>query len=88
MMRVTLIDKSPRKRYEVALRARGASGPASLERLRAPKPSSTRRVTLAGRSFDSSGRLPGDPLNETVRPVGAVYSIAVPADSAVLVTIA
>jgi hypothetical protein len=84
---VVLINKNIRKSYEVGLRVRGRSDPAQLTRLTAPSPSSTAHVALAGRSFGPSGRLRGAPHIETVAPDDGVYSIRVPADSVVLVTL-
>jgi hypothetical protein len=84
--RVLLINKNTSRGYEVGLRVRGLSDPAQLERLEAPRPSSTGRVTLAGQSFEPSGRLLGGSQVQTVTPDNGVYSVSVPADSAVLLT--
>jgi hypothetical protein len=84
---VLLINKNAGRGYEVGVRVRGLSGPAQLKRLQAPRLSSTGSVTLAGQSFGPSGRLRGDAQVETATPDNGVYSISVPADSAVLVTL-
>lgn len=69
-VRIVLINKDPRRTYLVRLEMRGLRGARHLERLRAPGVSATRGVTLGGR--------------QTVSPVDGVYSITVPAASAVL----
>ena len=71
-LRVVLINKSAARTYRVKLRVRGMSGPRRLERLRAPSVTSTRSITFGG--------------HETVSPTTGVYTVTVPAGSAVLVT--
>jgi len=69
-IRLILINEDVTRSYVVKLHVRGLGGPRRLERLRAPSVGATRGVTLGG--------------HQSVSPVDGVYSIAVPAASAVL----
>jgi len=87
--RVVLINESLDRRT-IALDATAGVHPATLERLRAPRLSSTSGVTLGGQSFGAdtkTGRLAG---RTTVAKLGAShgrYEFTLPAESAALVTL-
>ncbi len=85
VLHVLLIDKS-RRPVSVDLRL-PAGAPATVQRLLAPSPSSTRGVTLAGQRLGPDGRWRGRPAIETVahRPGG--YRVSVPGYSAVMLSV-
>lgn len=85
--RVTLINKDPRRAYEVRLRASGLAGPARVELLEAPSAWSIGGVTLGGRRIAGTGGLRGRRRVELVTPLDGTYSITVPAASAALLTL-
>jgi len=87
-VRVVLINRT-NKRATVGLRVAGQSGPASLERLQAPRLTAEAGVTLGGQSFGtqtSTGVLVGRPRSESVTPRAGRYPVVVPGNSAVLLT--
>jgi hypothetical protein len=82
-IRVVLINESARPRT-IALTA--APGAATLERLRAPRLTSTSGVTLGGQSFaPATGALSGSSTRLTLQPRAGRYVFGLPADSAALV---
>jgi Glycosyl hydrolase family 79 C-terminal beta domain len=86
-----LINDSLHRPQTVALQIPGASGPAALERLRAPSVSSNAGVTLGGQSFGaqtSTGLLAGRAANAAVAPSAGEYVVRVPAASAAMLTLA
>jgi hypothetical protein len=86
---VLINDSLHRPRY-VALRIPGASGPAALERLRAPSVSATDGVTLGGQSFaaqSTTGLLAGPPSTAVVTPGSGEYVVRLPAASAAMLTL-
>jgi hypothetical protein len=89
--RVVLINESLNLRT-VALRAPGGGGgssaAATLDRLRAPRLTSRGGVTLGGQTFSATtGRLAGRSQVARVAARGGRYVFALPAHSAVLVTL-
>jgi Glycosyl hydrolase family 79 C-terminal beta domain len=90
-IRVTLINKDAGIAHDISLPLPGTQNQASLETLSAPSVSSTSGVTIGGQSFGAettTGTLPG-PLSTTpVAPSGGVYTVALPAGSAALLTLA
>ena len=89
--RVMLINKSLDRRTVAVGPANAAgSGPATLERLRAPRLSSTNQVTLGGQSFGAettTGRLAGRSLVSKLELSQGRYELTLPAESAALVTL-
>jgi len=86
--RVVLINQSLDRRT-VAVGA-AAGGPATLERLRAPRLSSTSGVTLGGQSFGAkttTGRLAGRSHVAELKPSAGRYEFTLPAESAALITL-
>jgi hypothetical protein len=83
-LHVLLIDKG-RVAAPVRLTLNG-SGPALVQRLRAPSVSSRNGVTLAGQAIAPDGTLAGRLVTETIVPRHGIYTIPVPAGSAALVT--
>ncbi len=86
--RVVLINESLDRRT-VALSAAG-SAPATLERLRAPRLSSTSGVTLGGQSFGTdttTGRLAGRSSVAKLTASDGRYEFTLPAESAALVAL-
>jgi hypothetical protein len=86
--RVVLINESLDRRT-VAVASAG-DGPATLERLRAPRLSSTSGVTLGGQSYGTettTGRLAGRSSLAEVKPSQGRYEFTLPAESAALVTL-
>jgi hypothetical protein len=74
----------------VVLRAPGAAGTASVERLEAPGPESVSGVTLGGQTFGpqtATGLLTGSPADDTVSANAGSYTVALPAASAAMLTI-
>ncbi|MHB8690731.1 MAG: glycosyl hydrolase family 79 C-terminal domain-containing protein [Solirubrobacteraceae bacterium] len=83
-LHVLLIDKGRvAAPVQLTLKARG---PARIQRLLAPSVSATSGVTLAGQAIAPDGRLTGRFVAETIVPRHGIYTIPVPAGSAVLVT--
>ena len=89
-IRVVLInDYLHRPRY-VTLRIAHVSGPAALERLRAPRVGARTGVTLGGRSFGpvtKTGLLAGKSQSLRVAQVKGKYVVRLPAASATLLTL-
>jgi hypothetical protein len=86
--RVVLINESLDRRT-VAVNA-ASDGPATLERLRAHRLTSTSGVTLGGQSFGSrttTGRLAGRSGVANLRARQGRYEFTLPAESAALVTL-
>lgn len=82
-----LINESSHRRT-IALSA-ADGGPAKLERLRAPRLTSTAGVTLGGQSFGAqttTGRLAGRSGIVTLTASQGHYVFTLPAESAALVT--
>jgi hypothetical protein len=70
--------------------ASGGGGPATLERLRAPRLSSTSGVTLGGQSFGAettTGRLAGRSHVADLKRSQGRYEFTLPAESAALITL-
>ena len=90
-VRVVLIDKSSTAAATVTLRPpAGTAGPASVERMAATSISSTRSVTLGGRTYGArtyTGSL-GTPRTQTIDPARGGYVVSVAPGSAALVTFA
>jgi hypothetical protein len=84
-MHVLVINPS-RELSHVALHF-PAQGPATVQRLEAPSPAATSGVTLGGRWLSSSARWVGAKTTESLAPVAHTYSVAVPRDSAALVSL-
>lgn len=90
-IRVVLINDYPRRPRYVALRIPDVSGPAALERLRAPSVEAKSGVTLGGRSFGPetrTGLLTGQARRYMVAQVKGKYVIRLPAASAAMLTFA
>lgn len=88
--RVVLINKDLGAAHQVNLKPGGPANPAVLEQLQASSAAATRGVTLAGQSYGSAtatGTLAGTPQDEPTTPVGGVYSVTLPAASAVMLTL-
>jgi Glycosyl hydrolase family 79 C-terminal beta domain len=88
--RVVLINKDPGAEHDVSLGVAGATARASLQALTAPSVNATSGVTLGGQTFGAqttSGVL-RPPATTTVAPAGSTYSVALPAGSAAMLTIA
>ena len=86
---VVLINESRARKRVVMLDVPAARGAGTLERLSAPRLSATGGVTLGGYGFGhstSTGILPA-PLRRTVMPNHGHYRVALPAASAVLLTL-
>ena len=84
MMHILLLNKGPRSartRLELPL-----TGTATIERLTAPKVTSTTGVTLANQHLTRAATWAGTPRTETVAPTATGYLISVPRYSAALVT--
>lgn len=89
-IRVVLINDYLRRARYVALRIPGVSGPAALERLRAPSIEAKTGMTLNGRSFGAqtrTGLLTGHAQNDLVAPVNGEYVVRLPAASAAMLTL-
>lgn len=89
-IRVVLINESARSSTQVAIKAPAATGPGTLDRLRAPSLKASSGVTLSGQSFGAStstGLLTGPSTAGSVAQVGGDYVVQVPAASAALLTI-
>jgi Glycosyl hydrolase family 79 C-terminal beta domain len=88
--RVLLINDDTRHARTVAVRAPGAAGAASLERLLAPSVHATSGVTLGGQSFGSAtttGLMAGVPQITSVSAARHEYPVRLPAASAALLTL-
>jgi len=88
--RVVLINESLDRRTVAVSATVPGSGPAALERLRAPRLTSTSEVTLGGQSFGAdttTGRLAGRSHVAEVEPSGGRYEFTLPAESAALITL-
>ncbi|HWC85895.1 MAG TPA: glycosyl hydrolase family 79 C-terminal domain-containing protein [Solirubrobacteraceae bacterium] len=89
-VRVVLINNSLTGASVVKLGV-PATGTATLERLLAPSPRASQRVTLGGQSFGpetSTGLLAGSSDLTFAKPVAGRYLVTVPAASAALLTVA
>ena len=86
MTRVVVINKYRDRSFTVRVRVHGSSG--TLERLTAPSAYSRTGVRLAGQSIGShTGLLSGHRETPQVRARHGVFSLAVPAASALLLTV-
>ncbi len=86
-VRVMLINHSLSAAQSVLVRAPGARGAASLERLRAPSVQSTTGVTLAGQSFGSATTTgaPAGPVRAvSLKRQGGAYTVRLPPATATL----
>jgi hypothetical protein len=89
-IRVALINKDATHGRTVALQIAGASGSATVARLRGPNVAAKRAVTFGGQGFGhatTTGNVAGAASTETIRPNGSRYVVQVPAASAALLTI-
>ncbi len=89
-IRVALINKDATHGRTVALQIAGASGSATVARLRGPNVAAKRAVTFGGQGFGNAtttGNVAGAASTETIRPNGSRYVVQVPAASAALLTI-
>jgi hypothetical protein len=88
-VRVTLINKDPSASHTISLSPPGGvSGPAMVQRLRAPSVAARRGVTLGGRGFGaetSSGRL-APARAQSIRADHDAYALTLPGASAALIT--
>jgi hypothetical protein len=83
---VLLIDKGQRA-VDVSLRLPSV-GRATVQRLLAPSPAALGGVTLAGQRLGADASWQGRALDQTIRTsTSGAYSVAVPRDSAALVTL-
>ncbi len=85
--RVLLINDDTRHARTVAVRAPGAAGVASLERLLAPSVHATSGVTLGGQTFGAAtttGLMAGVPQTTSVSAARHEYPVRLPAASAAL----
>ncbi|MFL5863492.1 MAG: glycosyl hydrolase family 79 C-terminal domain-containing protein [Solirubrobacteraceae bacterium] len=88
-VRILLMNDSLRGSARAVLRPPVVSGPASVERLRAPSAYATGHVTLGGRTFGPStatGVL-APRVPQAVAPHRGAYAVTVPAASAALITL-
>ncbi len=89
-IRVVAINKDTVHTRVLAVRIPTITGPATLERLQAPRISSATGVTLAGQSFGAqtdTGALPGPARGVAVSAFHGRYLVSVPAASAALLTV-
>ncbi|MGI8506857.1 MAG: glycosyl hydrolase family 79 C-terminal domain-containing protein [Solirubrobacteraceae bacterium] len=89
-IRVVLINKHLRRAEVLRLQVQSASGPASVEQLRAPSIQSKTGVTLGGQSFGpqtATGLLAGRPQVTLLAPSGNAYVVRVPGASATMLTL-
>jgi len=89
-IRVVLINESRGHRVMVTVRIPAVRGPATLERLSAPRLSATSGTTLGGHGFGTStatGNLPA-PIRIAVTPGHGEYTVTLPAASAAMLTFA
>jgi hypothetical protein len=88
VLRVLLIDESARAcRVRVSPPPALPASAAWLVRLSAPSPAATSRVRLGGRFLGLDGRWRGRAAIEPVDPAGGAYTVALPADSAALLSV-
>ncbi len=87
-VRLLLLNKDQNATGAISVSLAGY-GQATVTRLMAPSYSSTTGVTLGGQTFDGStdGTPQGTAYSEIAQPVSSVYTIAIPAVSAALLTI-
>lgn len=90
--RVVVLDKELRRSGGgvVELRVPGATGPASLSRLSAPRLGATTGVTWEGQAvgdLTTTGRLEGPRTREAIRPRKGVYRFSLDRSSAAMLTI-
>jgi hypothetical protein len=87
-IRLLLLNKDQNASGPVSIALAGY-GQATITRLTAPSFSSTTGVTLAGQTFDGSadGTPQGTAYSEIAQPSSGVYTIALPAVSAALITL-
>lgn len=87
-IRLLLLNKDQTTSGPVSIALAGY-GQATIGRLTAPSFSSTTGLTLAGQTFDGSadGTPQGTAYAEIVQPSGGVYTVALPAVSAALISI-
>ena len=87
-IRLLLLNKDQTASGPVSIALAGY-GQATISRLAAPSFSSTTGVTLAGQTFDGSadGTAQGTAYAEIIQPSSGVYTVALPAVSAALVSI-
>jgi glycosyl hydrolase family 79 len=86
---VVLINKDASAPVLVQLQLPGAPAPAAAESLLAPSLTAGSGVSLGGQTFGAStstGALPGPLSVATVNPAAGVYSVSLPAGSAVMLT--
>jgi hypothetical protein len=89
-VRVVLINKHLTRAAVVRLRIPSATGPGSIEQLRAPSVHATTNVTLGGQTFGSqtgTGQLAGTAQTTTLAPANGTYVVSVPAASATMLTL-
>lgn len=88
IIRLLLLNKDESAGGAISLSLAGY-GQATVTRLMAPSYSSTTGVTLGGQTFDGStdGTAQGTAYSEIAQPASGVYTLAMPAISAALVTI-
>ena len=87
---VVLINEYTAQARTVAVRIAGATGPATLERLRANSISATTGVTLGGQTFGtatSTGTLAGRSTIATVPGAAGAYVVRLPPASAAMLTL-
>ena len=87
---VILINDDTAHARKLAVRVLGASGAATLERLRAPSVHATRGVTFGGRSFGApttTGVLRGPSHTAALTPRAGDYLVRMPAASAAMLTL-
>jgi hypothetical protein len=87
-IRLLLLNKDENASGAISVSLTGY-GQATVTRLMAPSYSSTTGVTLGGLTFDGSmdGTAQGAAYSEIAQPVSGVYTVAMPAVSAALLTI-
>jgi hypothetical protein len=88
-VRVLLVNYAPWTSRKVVVRVSGASGAATVQRLRGPALTATHGVTLGGQSFGeqtATGTLSGHQVVEKLDAEDGFYSVRVPAASAALLT--
>jgi hypothetical protein len=84
-LNVLLIDRGKRS-VRVNLRL-PSDGPATVQRLQAPTPSSTSGVTLDGQHLDTEAQWKGPRITQTVEPSDGRYAVVVRRYSATLVSV-
>jgi Glycosyl hydrolase family 79 C-terminal beta domain len=87
---VVLINEYTAQLRTVIVRIPGASGPATLQRLRGKGIGATTGVTLGGQTFGTAtttGLLAGHSSASSVRPVNGGYAVKLPKASAALLTL-